>query len=243
MSATRCCAYDEALARLRPGPRARGARRAEHRVEDVLRLLRPRSAPSRTPRSARSAWACPARCRWSTRRPIESAIRIGLALNCSIADVVPVRPEELLLPGHAEELPDLASTTSRSRFDGWTWRSRCDGETVPDRDRAGPHGGGHRQVAARRRRHRPHPRRRPLAARLQPRRRPADRDRHQADRGHRREGARGGAGLRHRAARPAAGARRLRRPDGAGLAALRRQRLAAPAPEPRSSAPAPRPRT
>ena len=29
-------------------------------------------------------------------------------------DVVPVRPEELLLPGHAEELPDLASTTSRS---------------------------------------------------------------------------------------------------------------------------------
>ena len=37
---------------------------------------------------------------------VESAIRIGLALNCEIVDVVPVRPEELLLPGHAEELPD-----------------------------------------------------------------------------------------------------------------------------------------
>ena len=34
-------------------------------------------------------------------------------------------------------------------------------------------------------------------------------------------------GLRHRAARPAARARGLRRPDGAGLAALRRQRVAA----------------
>ena len=39
---------------------------------------------------------------------------------------------------------------------------------------------------ARRRRHRPHPRRGLLAGRLQPGRRPADRDRHQADRGHRR---------------------------------------------------------
>ena len=87
------------------------------------------------------------RCRWSTRTAIEYAIRIGLALNCSIADVVPVRAEELLLPGHAEELPDLpvrraavhrrAISTSRSRrrdasgsaSSGSTWRrtpaSRC----------------------------------------------------------------------------------------------------------------------
>ena len=35
--------------------------------EDVLRLPDRRSAPSRTPRSARSASACPARCRWPTR--------------------------------------------------------------------------------------------------------------------------------------------------------------------------------
>ena len=46
---------------------------------------RPSSAPSPTPRPARSASACPARCRWSTRKAVESAIRIGLALNCEIA--------------------------------------------------------------------------------------------------------------------------------------------------------------
>ena len=71
---------------------------------------------------------------------VESAIRIGLALNCEIVAVVPVRPEELLLPGHAEELPDLAvrradrrstaTSTSRSttappgasRSSARTWR-------------------------------------------------------------------------------------------------------------------------
>ena len=58
-----------------------------------------------------------------------------------------------------------------------------DGETVPGRDRAGAHGGGHRQEHPRRRRHRPHPRRRLLAGRLQPRRHPAGRDRHQAGAG------------------------------------------------------------
>ena len=67
-------------------------------------------------------------------------------------------------------------------FDGWT-EVEVDGGDVPHRDRARPHGGGHRQVAARRRRDRPHPRRRLLAGRLQPRRHPADRDRHQADHG------------------------------------------------------------
>ena len=100
-----------------------------------------------------------------------------------------------------------------------------DGRDPPGRDRARAHGGGHRQVAARRRRHRPHPRRDALAARLQPRRHPAGRDRHRA----RHPLARGRQGLRRRAARAAAVARRLRGPHGAGPAALRRQRLAAPA--------------
>ena len=80
--------------------------------------------------------------------------------------------------------------------------------------------------AARGRRHRPHPRRRLVARRLQPRRHPAGGDRHQADPGHRRARARGGQGLRHRAARGHAHARRLRRADGAGLDALRREHLA-----------------
>ena len=43
------------------------------------------SAPSPTPTSARCASGCPARCRWSTSSAVESAIRIGLALNCDIA--------------------------------------------------------------------------------------------------------------------------------------------------------------
>ena len=160
-------------------------------------------------------------------KAVESAIRIGLALNCEIAAVVPVRPEELLLPGHAEELPDQPVRRA-DRLRGLPRRRARRRHDLPGRDRARPHGGGHRQVAARRRRHRSHPRRRPLARRLQPGRHPAHRDRHQAADRCGGAGARGRQGLRRRAARPAAGARRLRREDGAGLAALRRQRLAAP---------------
>ena len=39
------------------------------------------------------------------RQGVEWAIKIGLALNCKIA-VLPLCPEELLLPRPAEELPD-----------------------------------------------------------------------------------------------------------------------------------------
>ncbi len=139
--------------------------------------------------------------------------------------MVPLRPEELLLSGHAEELPDLPVRRADRlrRLD----RGRGGRRDVPDRHRAGPHGGGHRQVAARRRRDRADPRRRPFAARLQPLRRTADRDRDQAHRGHRGQGARGGAGVRGDAAGTAPGARRLGRPDGAGVVALRRERVAA----------------
>ena len=76
----------------------------------------------------------------------------------------------------------------------------------------------------------PHPRRRPLAGRLQPCRHPADRDRHQAARGARPIRPRGRARLRHRAARPAPRAGGLGCSHGAGIAALRRQRVAAAAP-------------
>ena len=54
---------------------------------------------------------------------IEATIRIGLALGCRIATWSPLRPEELLLPGHPQGLPDHASTTSRSAPPG-TWTSR-----------------------------------------------------------------------------------------------------------------------
>lgn len=50
--------------------------------------------------------ACPARCPCQSSR-VESAIRIGFALNCDIAPWGG-RPEELLLSRPAEELPDLA---------------------------------------------------------------------------------------------------------------------------------------
>ena len=138
--------------------------------------------------------------------------------------VVPVRAEELLLPGHAEELPDLPVRRA-DRVRGLDGR-RGGRRDLPGRDRARPHGGGHRQVAARRRRDRPDPRRRPLAGRLQPRRHPAHRDRHQADHRRRGEGAGGGARLRPAAARPDRGARGLRGPDGPGQPACRREPLA-----------------
>ena len=54
---------------VRPGPRARGPRRAQHRDQDVLRLPGASSAASPTARSARPASGCPARCRSSTARP------------------------------------------------------------------------------------------------------------------------------------------------------------------------------
>jgi aspartyl-tRNA(Asn)/glutamyl-tRNA(Gln) amidotransferase subunit B len=64
--------------------------------------------------------------------------------------VVPVRPEELLLPGHAEELPD--QPVRRADRLQRLARRRAGGRLdLPGRDRAGPHGGGHRQVHPRRR--------------------------------------------------------------------------------------------
>ena len=60
--------YDEVVARVRAGDRPGDPRRAGHQHQDVLRLPDRLRRASPTPRSARSAWACPARCRWPTRR-------------------------------------------------------------------------------------------------------------------------------------------------------------------------------
>ena len=138
--------------------------------------------------------------------------------------MVPLRAEELLLPGHAEELPDLAVRRA-DLLRGLPRRRRGRGD-VPRRDRARAHGGGHREVAARRRRDRSHPRRRPLAGRLQPRRHPADRDRHQADPGRGGEGAGRRTRVRLAAARPDPRPRCLRGADGPGQPARRREPVA-----------------
>ena len=174
-------------------------------------------------------------------KAVESAIRIGLALNCEIAEWCRFARKNYFYP----DMPKNFQTSQYDEpiaFDGYMdvdVRRR----DLPRRDRARAHGGGHRQVAARRRRHRPHPRRRLLAGRLQPRRHPPHRDRHPPD--HRRggEGTRGREGVRRPAARADRGARRLRGPDGPGQPARRRQPLAAPRRAAASSAPAPRPRT
>ena len=120
---------------------------------------------------------------------VRAAARGGAALRRAGALDLP--PEELLLSRTCRRTTRSASTTSRSRIDGWL---EIDG--VTHRHRARAHGGGHRQDGARRRRG-PHPRSRPLPRRLQPRRRAAHGDREPARHPHGRAGPR----LRHRAAR------------------------------------------
>ncbi len=135
---------------VRPGPRAWRSTSSCRRRPRCSAAAPTPSPPSPTARPARSAWGCPARCRSSTPQAVDSAITIGLALNCSIAPVRAVRAQELLLPGHAEELPDLPVRRADRprRLAGRRARGR---RGRPGRDRARPHGGGHRQVHPRRR--------------------------------------------------------------------------------------------
>ena len=130
----------------RPGHGPRGPRRAQHRVQDVLRL------PDRVRRRAQHAGLPdlpgPARRdagRQRQGRRVGHPDRAGAQLRDR--RVVPLRPEELLLPGHAEELPDQPVRRAHllRRLDRRPDRRR-DGPRPSGRDRARPHGGGHRQV-------------------------------------------------------------------------------------------------
>ena len=174
---------------------------------------------------------------------VESAIRIGLALNCEIAEWCRFARKNYFYP----DMPKNFQTSQYDEpiaFDGWT-DVEVDGDDVPHRDRARPHGGGHRQVAARRRRDRPHPRRRLLAGRLQPGRHPADRDRHPADRGHRRRRRRSSPGRTSPQLRDlllGLGVSDVRMDQGSlrcdvnlSLRAVRARACSAPAPRPRTS--------
>ncbi len=151
-------------------------------------------------------------------KAVESAIRIGLALNCEIAEWCRFARKNYFYP----DMPKNFQTSQYDEpicFDGWM-DVEVDGETFRVEIERAHMEEDTGKSTARRRRDRPHPRRRPLARRLQPRRHPAHRDRHPADHGRRRQGAGGGPRVRRPAARPDRRARRLRGADGPGQPAL-----------------------
>ena len=226
---------------VRAGDRAGDARRAGHDGRRCSAAARRSSAP--TPNSA----VCPVCLGLPGSLPvvneaaIEYTIRIGLALNCSIASwcrfarknyFYPDMPKDFQISQYDEPLCvdgwlDVevgGKTVSGSASSGCTWKrtpaSRCTSA-----------GSGRIHGAD------------VLAGRLQPGGDPAGRGGDQARSRHRGAGACRGPGVRDRAARPAARARGVGRPDGAGLAALRRQHLAGAAGLGGSGEPAPRRRT
>ena len=128
---------------LRAGDRPGDARRARHRVEDVLRLLdrvRRRAEHPHLPGLPRPARRAAGGQRGGDR--VDDPDRAGAELLDR--DVVPVRAEELLLPGHAEELPDLAVRRAavRRRLPGRRGRR-------PDRTGSGSSGCTSRRTPAR----------------------------------------------------------------------------------------------
>ena len=141
---------------------------------------------------------------------IEWTIKLGLALDCEIADARRLRAQELLLPGPAEGLSDLPirSTVLHQRQGA----SADAGRRPRGRDRPRAPRGGRGEDHARRRPHGPDRRRRLLARRLQPRRHAARRDRDRA----RHPLRRGRAPLPAAAAADDRRARDLRRGDGEG---------------------------
>ena len=113
---------------------------------------------------------------------VESAIRIGLALNCEIVPwcrfarknyFYPDMPKNYQISQYDEPIA-INGYLDVPLDDGSTFRVAIErAHMEEDTGKLDPH----------RRRHRPHPRRDDVAAGLQPGRGSADRDRHQADRG------------------------------------------------------------
>ena len=103
-------------------------------------------------------------------RVVEFALRLGEAFGFSV-------PPQSIFHRKNYFYPDMPKDYQVSQYDAPICvDGTLDGRRHGDRHRARAHGGGHRQVAARRR-ERTHRRRRPLARRLQPRRRAAHGDR------------------------------------------------------------------
>ena len=107
--------------RVRPGDGPRGPRRAEHRDQDVLRVpgdVRGRAQHADLPDLPRAARLDAGRQRQGGGVGDPDRARAELRDR----GVVPVRAEELLLPGHAEELPDQPVRRT-DRLRRLTWRS------------------------------------------------------------------------------------------------------------------------
>ena len=161
----------------------------------------------------------------ANEKAIESTIRIGLALNCSIATWCRFARKNYFYPDMPKNF-QISQYDEPLCVDGYL-DVELAGRDVPDRHRAGAPRGGHRQE---------HPRRARPGASTAPTTRsstttaPASRwSRSSPSRcPDGRARARGRPGVRHRAARHPAHARRERRAHGAGLVALRRQHLAEP---------------
>ena len=100
------------------------------------------------PMSARCAWLCPALVPGAQPgRRSRRIIRLGTGSELSDQPRLCIPSQELLLRRPCPRTIKSASSTFRSAWTaGWTW-SRT-GEPVPGGDRAGTHGGGHRQVGA-----------------------------------------------------------------------------------------------
>ena len=170
---------------VRGGHRPRGARPAPDPHQDLLRLRAGFGAPPNT-HTCPVCLGMPGALPVLNAEAVDKAIAAALALGCTVHDGVGVRAQELLLPGPAQGLPDLAvRSADRDR------RPRRARRRRPGRARRHhphPHGRGRRQVAARRHR-RPEPHRH----RPQPRRHAAHRDRLRA----RHAQCRGGRGVLH----------------------------------------------
>ena len=100
--------------------RSRGALRAGHADQALLRVPRTRSATSRTPTCARSASGCPGRCRCSTRR--RSSWPCGSGRPCTARSAPRASPARTTSIPTRRRTIRSASTTSRSTP---TARSTC----------------------------------------------------------------------------------------------------------------------
>ena len=208
------------MADVRGGDRPGVPRRALHGDEDVLlvreRVRRPTQHPD-LPGVSRASGDAPGPEPRGDRPDHQDRPRARRRDRAALA----VPPEELLLSGYAEELPDQPVRPADLRRRPSRHRARRR-HRAADRHHARPHGGGHRQVDPRRRL-RPDPRRDLRDARFQSRRGAARRVCQRAGYPQRR----GGRRLPPRAARDPGVPRRLRRQDGGGVAAVRRERIAA----------------